>query len=60
MILRKPKLGARLVLAYACIGFVFGVTAYVILDTFRLSYVVPITRVPWLITGVLGALCYFD
>ena len=47
-----------MVLAYAIIGFVFGVTAYVVLDTFRLSYVVPITRVPWLVPGVLGAFCY--
>jgi hypothetical protein len=46
------------VLAYAIIGFFFGVTAYVILDTFQLSYIVQIIRVPWLVTGILGALCY--
>lgn len=60
MTLGQPKLGASAVIAHATIGFFFGVTAYFILDTFRLSYVLQATSVPWLVTGVLGALLYLS
>lgn len=56
--LSKKLIQVRVVLAYAIIGFFFGVMAYVTLDTFQLSYIVEITRAPWLVTGVLGALSY--
>jgi hypothetical protein len=58
--LSRPKLGALAILAHTLIGFFFGVTAYFILDTFRLSYVVQTTPVPWLVTGVLGTLLYLS